>query len=877
MKLKLLLVAILCCFFNSYSQNLTSKRIIINNLTNNEVKKLTNAGIDFRCGAVITGNSVQMDISPYDLKTIDSLNVPYTIEINDLTSFYQNRAKLSMPMAKSQLSTSKIQGISKVSVASTVPLDNYLQYHGLNENWVTPQNFVLGSMGGGLTFSGALAQLDLMHSLYPNLISVKKDASPTGQKTWGNTLGTSANKWPGQTIYYVRITGNQANPEGTKPEILYTSMIHPRELSALMNQMFYMWYLLENYATNPAIKNIVDNNELYFVPVVNPDGLKWNEKIAPNGGGMQRKNLRPNAGDNGNVSTGNTYRGVDLNRNFNYFWGSAGSGSSGTTSSDSYRGPSAFSEPETQIMRDFILGHQFKTAVWNHSYANAIPHPYGGNPTYVSGREDEMAKWHEDMTKYNRYISGARIFSAANGIADDWMVGGATDANGSIGSGQYSLATTIESGSSAEGGFWPSQTNIVPIAKRAMRINLMDAYYGGAYAKFDDLTEDDIQSLTSNLTFGIERVGQTSSDFTITVTPVSSNIQSITSPATQTGMSILEHRKVTAQLILNSGIQPNDKIEYKVSLKNNNFTFYEANFVKYYKPTLLLNDNPDTNALTTNWVSSADWLVTSSSAFTGTKAIKNSAVVPYANNKNTTLTTKTSFDLSNSSKVIIQFYTKWDLERNFDFVEFQGSTDGGATWQAIHGVYDKPNATNSTNNADVSKSSASYSFEANNSTGRVYDADELGKWVMEDIVIDASNNSYLFNNPNAKFRFHFRSDSNNKPENYSTTYNGFYLDDFKIISVQIPCVTSVPTGLAASSISDTGATINWDNIPSATYDMRYRAVGASTWIDVPDLTTTSKVLIGLTASTNYEVQVRSKCSVGNTSAYTASATFNKRK
>ncbi len=78
-------------------------------------------------------------------------------------------------------------------------------------------------------------------------------------------------------------------------------------------------------------------------------------------------------------------RGADVNRNFDYFWGSAGSGSSGTQSSNLYRGPSAASEPETQIMVDFIEDRNFKTAVWHHTYANGIPHPYGGNPTFVSG------------------------------------------------------------------------------------------------------------------------------------------------------------------------------------------------------------------------------------------------------------------------------------------------------------------------------------------------------------------------------------------------------------------------------------------------------------------------------------------------------------
>src|SRR5690606_3660673 len=161
----------------------------------------------------------------------------------------------------------------------------------------------LGSMGGCLTLQPTMGALDDMQNLYRNLISARQDASPTGKKTWENPsstitnngltyngTGTGSRRFDRQTIYYVRITVNQPSPEISKRQILYTSMIHSRELSNLMGNIYFMWYLLENYNTDPAIKNLVDNNELYFVPVVNPDGLRWNQLTNPSGGGMQRRN-----------------------------------------------------------------------------------------------------------------------------------------------------------------------------------------------------------------------------------------------------------------------------------------------------------------------------------------------------------------------------------------------------------------------------------------------------------------------------------------------------------------------------------------------------------------------------------------------------------
>lgn len=56
--------------------------------------------------------------------------------------------------------------------------------------------------------------------------------------------------------------------------------------------MFYMMYILENYESDPNIKNLIDNLKMYFVPVANPDGLCWNGELAPNDGALQSKKIK---------------------------------------------------------------------------------------------------------------------------------------------------------------------------------------------------------------------------------------------------------------------------------------------------------------------------------------------------------------------------------------------------------------------------------------------------------------------------------------------------------------------------------------------------------------------------------------------------------
>jgi hypothetical protein len=84
------------------------------------------------------------------------------------------------------------------------------------------------------------------------------------------------------------------------------------------------------------------------------------------------------------------------------------------------------------------------------------------------------------------------------------------------------------------------------------------------------------------------------------------------------------------------------------------------------------------------------------------------------------------------------------------------------------------------------------------------------------------------------------------------------------------CTATVPTGLAASGITTTGATLSWNPVSNATYDLQYRT-GTGAWTTVA-VATTSTTLSGLTPNTTYQAQVRSKCT-STTSAWSALVNF----
>jgi len=776
-----------------YSQESLSdyKSIEISNIDQTLISKIAELGIDLRCGAVFSDQNLELELNGYEINLLDSLNVAYNIKAEHNLNDYNQQISVDLENAKSELELLKSNAVEievfneEITDLELNPILNYLECEEIN--WQIPQNFELGSMGGCLTVSETYSQLDLMRQLYPNLVSERLDASLTNQKTWGNNTGTSSQTWSPKSIYYVKITTNPDVNHTNRPQSLFTSMIHSREVSSLMSNMFFMWYLLENYENDPNIKQLLDNNEIYFIPIANPDGLLWNEVIAPNGGGMQRKNLRPNTNDNGTTNANNNNRGVDLNRNFDYFWGASYPGSSGFTSSQAYRGPSAFSEPETQILRDFVLSNNFKTVLMHHSFANNIVHPYGGQPNSASGREDEMARWHEDMTRYSRLISGAQVFPPANGIADDWMLGGQADLNNSVGSGMNILATTPEHGHGSEAasgfsGFWPTPSNIIEIAKRGMRTNLVSVYYAGKYANLHDLTPSNLDSIVSTISLGIDRIGQSSSDFQINIIPMSGNIDSIQQPEVLQNMSVLERRDVSVDIHLNEDIQPNEKVKYKVEISNSDTLFYSKMSEKIFQPSLLINDDPDATELN-NWNTST-WVTTTNKSWTGTTSIKDGSSVPYPNNANRILFSDSDnlFDFSNSNSYIIEFYATWDLERNFDFVEIVGSPNS-TNYTTLCGLYNKPKSTSLENDSHVNKSSNSHDHQNNVSFGNVYDADKKDNWIKERIIVDENNNSFLLGSDQVRIAFRLSSDANNVLENYSSQAEGFYLDDFKIIAV----------------------------------------------------------------------------------------------
>jgi len=162
----------------------------------------------------------------------------------------------------------------------------------------------------------------------------------------------------GNPQYVLRVTSPKG---GKKVGMFYHSLTHSREWVSGATVLYIIDNLLSQYGSDSEVTRLVDNIEWFFVPVVNVDGYKytWTNNR------LWRKNRRQNAGS--------SCMGVDNNRNWAY-----GFRTGESPCSETYGGVSAFSEPETKNLADFMLAHpNIKGYIDFHSYSELLMWAYG--------------------------------------------------------------------------------------------------------------------------------------------------------------------------------------------------------------------------------------------------------------------------------------------------------------------------------------------------------------------------------------------------------------------------------------------------------------------------------------------------------------------
>lgn len=682
----------LCCStFALADTPVVSKQIRIHVPDRQTLDRIWSTGIDYEGATGKIGGWMEFVATERELEQLETYGIPYEVLIDDLAKFYAGR---------------------------------------LTPGPVNALGFGYGSMGGFYTFAEVLQQLDSLRLLYPNLI--------TARDSIGRTTDNRA-------IWVAKISDNPEMDEPNEPEVLYTALTHAREPQGMMTLLYYMWWLLQNYGTNPEATYLVDNRQLYFIPVLNPDGYVYNQTTNPGGGGMWRENRRFN-------ST-NCY-GVDLNRNYGTYemWNSPNGGSSTTPTcgQGTYRGPSPFSEPETQAIDNFMRTHNIKTAFNYHTYGNYLIYPWG----YLSRENRDSLiyrDWTYDMQFTNHYTNGTdqqTVNYSTRGNSDDYMYGDTTK--------PITYTMTPEVGTS---GFWPPTTQIFPLAIENLPQNKFLAYFAGHYPALRHFEIEDAGGngfLDRGEYFALvtrwknRGLGEATN---ISITISSNNpYVSFTTPLLQTtipsqGEQLLWFNgRVSPVAVTGVPFQV-----YFTTTDANGFLKRDTVNVYLGTPSVVFADSASNG--TGNWTTGTGW-GTTSNAHTPPLAFTDSPTGNYSANANNSLTLINQLSLSGYNAAELRFWTKWAVEPTWDFATAELSTNNGSTWITLRST--------------LSHSGSGRSGSQQPTTSWGYESYTPGlTWVEQRIDLGA----YL--NRQIRLRFRVAADGADQRD-------GFYVDDIRV-------------------------------------------------------------------------------------------------
>lgn len=251
-------------------------------------------------------------------------------------------------------------------------------------------------------FSELKVALSNLQQKFPNMVRLE-------------SIGKS---WEGRDLIAIHINSSQADlnsGHSSKPGVVFMGAHHAREhLSSEIPRMLAEFLMEHQREQN--ISTLLSTRDIWIIPMVNPDGAEFD--IDGGKYHMWRKNRREN------TEKERTW-GVDLNRNYGYLWGTGGS--SKIPSSDTYMGPSAFSEPETQAIRDFINDHlNIKVLLSYHTYSELILYPWGHTNDPISKQRDHdtFKTMAQTMAKWNRYKpEQSSDLYITSGDTTDWAYG----------------------------------------------------------------------------------------------------------------------------------------------------------------------------------------------------------------------------------------------------------------------------------------------------------------------------------------------------------------------------------------------------------------------------------------------------------------------
>ncbi len=275
-----------------------------------------------------------------------------------------------------------------------------------------------GALAGYRDYEDLVAELHDIASNYPAICRLYNVGD-----SWGKIYSDAGD--PDYDIYHHEVwalkVSDNVDAEEDEPCVFYMGAHHAREPISLEVVMALLYHVVTNYGHDTAITEDVDTKQIWFVPLVNPNGHKIVTDMTAT---WWRKNICDNNGD-GDIDI---FEGVDPNRNYGFQWGTFGA--SDNPNSDIYHGPAPWSEPEVQAMKNLMDTHHFVAGITYHSYSELVLYPYGYDTEMHAPDRDAMAALAIQMAQTIPAEGGGHYtpqesseLYPATGVTDDYAYG----------------------------------------------------------------------------------------------------------------------------------------------------------------------------------------------------------------------------------------------------------------------------------------------------------------------------------------------------------------------------------------------------------------------------------------------------------------------
>ncbi len=529
--------------------------------------------------------------------------------------------------------------------------------------------FGSGSMGGYWTTAEIKMKLDsLVSTDTQDLVAGKVD-----------TLGYSRQNRPVWGLKIAKAVGGT----DTRPVVFLNALTHAREPESMQAIFYFIDHLISNYGADPFATHLLNNRVLYIVPLVNPDGYAVNETTYTHSGGTAFGFWRKNVRDNNGGGWDELNDGVDINRNFGYNWGFDDEGSSSERISDAYRGPSAFSEPETRVQRDIVVALDPVTSFSVHTFMDLFLHSWEYDDVPAPDAA-ALAEWTDEMTRKNAYLGGRaeRILYPVNGGFNDW-------AYGDVALKPRCFSFTPEIGS-ANDGFWPPPSRIVPLAEE-----MLEPFYYITAIAGPHMQTDGIELVEGAMNAGrLTNLRVRGRNVAAQGTPGPVVYGALI--ALDAGANVLNgnvnypplaprtsaHSFSPFQVALDDTVTPGRLMRFAIHFTAENMVSRDTIVVPAGTPTILYADGASTGLGNWTVVPTGTWGIVANDPAHPSAYFEESPAGEYTPSANSRLTLTPALNLGVVVHAYAFYDAVWEFEENQDFGVIEASTDG-LTFNAV--------------------------------------------------------------------------------------------------------------------------------------------------------------------------------------------------